>query len=429
MRGDARVRTLGGGGGVLPHVRGSKALFLDPVEESFPSDILETIHGLLYSKTQLRGFSLLRLGRGGVRVLFKSVNARKYGEEVLRSHIRCRPAKLSWLQVKKTFEVVVRGVPRTTAVEGLMDVPHVVKVKDLKFGRVVLFMDSFEAASKLIDEGLWFQGMFFSVRPWSFKPRVSCLSCGSMSHTQCEKRICFKCGVEGHVSGDCPNDESVRPLSCLRCGDSNHLSSDCPVFKEKSSKAYQRKKKTYAEALGASKKATTPAHVRARPPQVDVFALVQTVVLTVLQVLNVEMDPLPIIEAVEQAMHGVGTDLDVDVECDMDMIREDDQEAKYPDAVEDQVSVEEEEDMHVDECLSKTSSEDVPPAKRPAVQVRYSVLALRCSCSKAGFTEVAAGKHRLGRSHGIVCGCGITFRSNKEIVAHVKSCDHIVDPM
>jgi hypothetical protein len=87
--------------------------------------------------------------------------------------------------------------------------------------------------------------------------------------------------------------------------------------------------------------------------------------------------------------------------------------------------------MNIDESVvheEDDASKSEPPAKRMTMSSKANVMTLRCTCGKATFQEVAEGRHRLGKNHGVRCGCGTTFRVTKEFLQHVKSCDHIIHP-
>ena len=109
--------------------------------------------------------------------------------------------------------------------------------------RLVLSCGSKSMARKLVQEGIWVEDRYFSVRPWVRTPVVGCRNCGSLDHRSCDEVRCFKCGSTGHKSMDCPNN-----MKCLHCGES-HDARRCPVVRPKKDQARNRKQRSYRAAL------------------------------------------------------------------------------------------------------------------------------------------------------------------------------------
>ena len=181
---------------------------------------------------------------------FSNAKARDVCDTLLRSNMESvRPPRETWLSRKKAFEVILRNVPDVLDRSVFSSVEGVVKVLDTKFGRVVLFMSSLMAASKICDEGVWFNNIFFGASPYSFTPRMYCKTCGKLGHKSCEVMKCFKCGGVDHIGSACSVDQKTSEPYCVHCSEQGHFYRTCPTAKAKSQPALLRKQRTYAEAL------------------------------------------------------------------------------------------------------------------------------------------------------------------------------------
>ena len=103
---------------------------------------------------------------------------------------------------------------------------------NIKHGRVVLFMSSLMAASKICDEGVWLSDMFFGASPYSFTPRMFCNTCGQLGHKSCEVVKYFEFGALDHIGSGCPSDQKSSEPFCVHCKSQGHFPHTCPVFNE-----------------------------------------------------------------------------------------------------------------------------------------------------------------------------------------------------
>ncbi|CAA7259740.1 unnamed protein product [Cyclocybe aegerita] len=71
-------------------------------------------------------------------------------------------------------------------------------------------------------------------------PVQICLTCGARdehSTRSCSiSKVCFTCGMKGHINANCPNRRSARALmstresECDRCSESSHKTNECPTW-------------------------------------------------------------------------------------------------------------------------------------------------------------------------------------------------------
>jgi hypothetical protein len=106
-------------------------------------------------------------------------------------------------------------------------------------------LKDFNEAKLLTTNGIRFGYYYLSVSPFVCKPKILCANCGKMDHKNCsiEKPVCLRCGFDKH-EGPCDDGCGV----CTICNEL-HSAFDCPQYQEKIKVAYNRKKKTYLEAL------------------------------------------------------------------------------------------------------------------------------------------------------------------------------------
>lgn len=57
-----------------------------------------------------------------------------------------------------------------------------------------------------------------------------CLNCLSDQHNEqsCPQKTCFKCGMEGHLVGNCPHKNDK--ITCFKCSKKGHKIYDCQVL-------------------------------------------------------------------------------------------------------------------------------------------------------------------------------------------------------
>jgi len=208
----------------------------------------QAVKNILDNKTQIRGYSMQRLARGGISVWFRRPGQKTFAEGLIKEELASKLVKKSWTDKKTLFEVVIYGIPRSFNVKKLETITGVAKTQALP-GRVVLFVKTKQRAQELCQNGVEVDDYYFTVNPFIFRPKVACNQCGSMSHSRCEVVKCLKCGGEGHLAKDC-----TGIAVCTRCGSTEHGAFECPLYKAKLEQATQSKKKTYAESLGVGRK-------------------------------------------------------------------------------------------------------------------------------------------------------------------------------
>lgn len=233
--------------------RSSDRLHLDPKEgEIFPEDICVRVRDIILERSSIRKVTVVSLPRGGIAIHATKSSLASI-ESLLRSDLDVfKPARKRWLDKSSRFTLLVKQVSRSLHVTAFEDIPDVVEARALPHNRVLLFVDSLEAARRLEREGVTVGRECYAVFPFTSRPRVACPSCGSMDHVRCEVVKCFKCGLEGHRSGECTTVVENFSRVCIRCGQEGHDAAKCTSFNEKTKRAYDRKKKTYADALRGS---------------------------------------------------------------------------------------------------------------------------------------------------------------------------------
>jgi len=203
------------------------------------------VHKVLITKSDIRNFSIRQLERGGISILFKSVNARDFASELLCSLLKneLKPQKHKFGSLKKSFEISCL-VPKGIDPEDIHKNIESLKFLQRKGNVCVFFMSTKEAAKNLIENGFIFDSFLLTFKPFVFPARISCRSCGSLEHTQCENITCTKCGGP-HLRKDCNDKDKVH---CLHCSQ-DHDSFRCPSYIDKQRLATMHKRKSYADVL------------------------------------------------------------------------------------------------------------------------------------------------------------------------------------
>ena len=50
----------------------------------------------------------------------------------------------------------------------------------------------------------------YYVEYYVWPPRINCKDCGQLGHPKCGLKVCFNCGIKGHVSQDCKEEQQCR---------------------------------------------------------------------------------------------------------------------------------------------------------------------------------------------------------------------------
>ena len=82
--------------------------FVDGFEHPF-----KALKDILDNKTQIRGYSLRKLDRGGISIWFRRPGQKVFAEGLIKEQLANKLAKKSWTQKKRLFEVVIHGTPRS----------------------------------------------------------------------------------------------------------------------------------------------------------------------------------------------------------------------------------------------------------------------------------------------------------------------------
>src|ERR1700742_3420831 len=249
-----------------------RILLLDFIE-GFNNPMKE-IRSILDSKTQIRGYVLKTLERGGISIWFRRPGQKIFAEGLLRDELASKLLKKRWTEKKTLFEVVIYGIPRSFNVSTLNSIPGVIRVQQIP-GRVILFMNSIQRAKEICSNGVSVDDYYFNVVPFVFRPKVSCPLCGSMDHARCETTKCFRCGEVDHVAKAC--NKTIR---CVRCQSAEHDAWKCPTYRTKLQQATQLKRRSYAEVLGNVRNVPARQHVedsiqKKQAPPVDVSEIIK----------------------------------------------------------------------------------------------------------------------------------------------------------
>jgi hypothetical protein len=210
----------------------SKRLILKPLTKQ-PREAIQLLCQILDHRTNLLSYNLELGARGDIIVKFKSPASRSIAVSAIPNDlftiIEPGSRKQSWLENKRTWEILVKETPPFVPLESIVTTAQA--DSGFKKGRdTVLRFSRRESAQSLIASGLFLQNLFFRCVAWTFGPKEFIPT----------KDTCSRCLSSGHTKAECP---AASPV-CKACG-AGHLTTSCPEYRA----AYERKKKSYAEAL------------------------------------------------------------------------------------------------------------------------------------------------------------------------------------
>lgn len=236
------------------HIVTFKTVIINKIVNMTPPETIKAMKSVLVRQNLQLFISCELLERGGFLLRFRSVSAADAARKILLETFknqyekRERQQKISYIDRKKSFELVIRGVPR--------NIPSDLIQKEAKCDRIfrrsqqdpvcILSFNSLDSARKIHSSGIMVGKYYFEAEEYVSRALVGCRACGAVDCKGCEEIKCFKCGGLDHVKEQCQND-CIEV--CFRCNSLEHPPDQCPVYKEKVQIATQRKKKTFLEAL------------------------------------------------------------------------------------------------------------------------------------------------------------------------------------
>jgi hypothetical protein len=278
--------------GVRKFIKNEKMLILDFDDTNLTSEQkIRMTRDCILQKTELIDFRLKTLERGGISVLFKTIEQKNFAESILKKELESSLKKKGYISSKKTFEVLLPRFPRELHLDLLTTYDHVVNYKQLRSTDVVLFMDSKEAATNLIQRGMFIDNYYFSISPFVFRPHILCGLCRKIGHNQlsCTERsksssLCINCAKDHDEDHDCSAE-----IRCTECSSNEHNILQCPTYQSQIRAATTQKMKSYKEALSI-KPIPTPRKVgqegetrvaqRKQPERIQIVALVEIILST-----------------------------------------------------------------------------------------------------------------------------------------------------
>ena len=213
--------------GTKKFIKNEKMLILDFSDSTLtPEKKIRLIRDCILQKTELIDFRIKILERGGVSILFKTMEQKKFAESILKKEFESILSKKGYISSKKTFEVLLPKFPQELDLEALMSIENITSFKQLKSTDVVLFMNSKESAAKLIQSGLFLEKYYFSISPFVFRPHILCGLCRKIGHNQmsCTNRpksssLCMNCAKDHAALSVVPriphSASSQSPISLL----------------------------------------------------------------------------------------------------------------------------------------------------------------------------------------------------------------------
>jgi hypothetical protein len=279
---------------------------------------LMRIRSAVHENSQIRSFSMKSFPNGNISILFRSPAARDVAERILREKM-VNDLQPPELQGKNRFELIAK-LPRNFNPAEVKHAIEASKYVSIGHGKYVFLGLSAIKATELIEKGVYVNPYFIEFELYAFAPQIGCSECGSIAHKFCS-----------------PNDDISLNSRCIHCSSEEHKSIECSKLKQELKTAQIQKKASYADILkkrstfllsSSSHKIvstnqlpqleTTFISQQAEFPKISTrnaqtqetstfskgvisansdkeinTSLIQTIVLTVLQILNVEENNVP----------------------------------------------------------------------------------------------------------------------------------------
>jgi hypothetical protein len=206
-----------------------RILILDFKEKSVEN--IKIVRNALIMFTEIRNFSIKRLSRGGISILFAKPKAREFAEAILLEKLSDQLiTRGGFIRNKKVFEIAC-NVPKEVNLDTLNAEIRSISYKKLGY-RTIFTLSTAVEASRLIADGYFFENFHLEFAPFVYKPKVAC-KCGSIYHSTCTPD---------------PNITETENTICGNCKQ-QHPTKDCEMLKMKMKSAMENKKKSYADAL------------------------------------------------------------------------------------------------------------------------------------------------------------------------------------
>jgi hypothetical protein len=206
-----------------------RILIMDFKEKSVEN--IKTVRNALITYTEIRNFSIKRLSRGGISILFGKQKAREYAETILIEKLSTQLiSRGGFIRNKKVFEIAC-NVPKEVNLDNLNAELRSISYKKLGY-RTIFTLSTAVEASRLIADGYFFENFQLEFAPFVYKPKVAC-KCGSIYHSTCTPD---------------PNIIETDNTICGNCKQ-QHPTKNCEMLKMKMKSAIENKRKSYADAL------------------------------------------------------------------------------------------------------------------------------------------------------------------------------------
>lgn len=223
--------------------RNPRMLLLDFNDGVNKLECLSRLKEIVFSRLDRESVKCDELQRGGLRLTFATSQQRKRFEERIRTDgILSGKLKGDFISKKRSFQVMIDDANKSIQ-DDIETNPEVISTHLTPRGRLIISVMTLEKADQMVREGYESGFTLRPIKPWVRTPTIGCRSCGSMDHRSCDQVRCFKCGEVGHRSSECSGERK-----CLYCSQ-DHDSRRCPRHEVEREEAFQRKKKSYRDAL------------------------------------------------------------------------------------------------------------------------------------------------------------------------------------